>query len=251
MRAPLVDSQGNFGSPGNDPAAAMRYTECKMAPLAMEMVRDIDEDTVDFTPNYDGRSQEPTILPARFPNLLVNGCAGIAVGMATNIPPHNLREVADGVQWALEHPEATREELLEALLERIKGPDFPTKALIVGRQGIEQAYRTGRGSVTMRAVVDVDEDAKGRTRLVITELPYQVNPDNLALKIAELADSGKVQGIADVKDDTSRRTGQRLVVVLKRDAVARVVLNNLFKHTELQTNFAATCSRWSTACRAR
>src|SRR3954466_5789105 len=239
MRAPLVDSQGNFGSPGNDPAAAMRYTECRMAPLAIEMVRDIEQDTVDFSPNYDGRSQEPSILPARFPNLLVNGSAGIAVGMATNIPPHNLREVADGVQWALANPEATREELLEALLERIKGPDFPTKALIVGRQGIEQAYRTGRGSVTMRAVVDVDEDSKGRTILVITELPYQVNPDNLAMKIAELADSGKVQGIADVKDNTSARTGQQLIVVLKRDAVARVVLNNLFKHTELQTNFAA------------
>ncbi|QIK67913.1 DNA gyrase subunit A [Nocardioides sp. HDW12B] len=238
MRAPLVSSQGNFGSPGNDPAAAMRYTECKMAPLAMEMVRDIDEDTVDFTPNYDGRSQEPAILPARYPNLLVNGSAGIAVGMATNIPPHNLREVADGVQWALAHPEATREELLEALLERVKGPDFPTKALIVGRHGIDQAYRTGRGSVQMRAVVDVDEDARGRTQLVITELPYQVNPDNLAMKIAELADSGKIQGIADVKDNTSHRTGQQLIVVLKRDAVARVVLNNLFKHTELQTNFA-------------
>jgi DNA gyrase subunit A len=239
MRAPLVDSQGNFGSPGNDPAAAMRYTECKMAPLAMEMVRGIDEETVDFVPNYDGRSEEPSILPARFPNLLVNGSAGIAVGMATNIPPHNLREVAEGVQWALAHPEAEREELLDALLQRIKAPDFPTRALIVGRQGIEQAYRTGRGSVTMRAVVEVDEDKRGRTQLVITELPYQVNPDNLAMKIAELADSGKVQGIADVKDNTSARTGQQLIVVLKRDAVARVVLNNLYKHTELQTNFAA------------
>src|SRR5690349_3985981 len=239
MRNPLVDSQGNFGSPGNDPAAAMRYTECKMAPLAMEMVRDIEQDTVDFAPNYDGRSQEPGILPARFPNLLVNGSAGIAVGMATNIPPHNLREINEGVQWALAHPDATREELLDALLERIKGPDFPTHGLIVGRQGIDQAYRTGRGSITMRAVIDVEEDAKGRTQLVITELPYQVNPDNLALKIAELADSGRIQGIADVKDNTSARTGQRLIVVLKRDAVARVVLNNLFKHTELQTNFAA------------
>ena len=239
MRAPLVDGQGNFGSPGNDPAAAMRYTECRMAPLALEMVRDIDEDTVDFTPNYDGRSQEPTILPARFPNLLVNGSAGIAVGMATNIPPHNLREVAQGVLWALQHPDATREELLEALLARVKGPDFPMGALIVGQQGIEQMYRTGRGSVTMRAVVDVDEDAKGRTILSITELPYQVNPDNLAEKIADLAISGKVQGIADVRDDSSGRTGQRLVVVLKRDAVARVVLNNLLKHTELQTNFSA------------
>ncbi|NYD39977.1 DNA gyrase subunit A [Nocardioides panaciterrulae] len=239
MRAPLVQGQGNFGSPGNDSAAAMRYTECRMAPLAMEMVRDIDEETVDFQPNYDGRSQEPVVLPARIPNLLVNGSAGIAVGMATNIPPHNLREVAEGAKWALEHPDATREELQDALIERIKGPDFPNGALIVGRQGIEQAYRTGRGSVTQRAVIEVDEDSKGRTCLVITELPYMVNPDNLALKIAELADSGKVQGISDVRDDTSDRTGQRLVIVLKRDAVARVVLNNLLKHTELQTNFSA------------
>jgi DNA gyrase subunit A len=239
MRAPLIHGQGNFGSPGNDPAAAMRYTECRMAPLAMEMVRDIGEDTVDFQANYDGRSQEPTILPSRFPNLLVNGSAGIAVGMATNIPPHNLREVAEGAVWALENPDATREELQDALVERIKGPDFPNAALIVGRDGIEQTYRTGRGSITQRAVIEVDEDAKGRTCLVITELPYMVNPDNLALKIAELADSGRVQGIADVRDDTSSRTGQRLVVVLKRDAVARVVLNNLLKHTELQTNFSA------------
>ncbi|WP_420813431.1 DNA gyrase subunit A [Nocardioides albidus] len=239
MRAPLVQGQGNFGSPGNDSAAAMRYTECRMAPLAMEMVRDIEKETVDFQPNYDGRSEEPVVLPARFPNLLVNGSAGIAVGMATNIPPHNLREVAAGAQWALEHPDATREELQDALIERIKGPDFPNGALIVGHQGIEQAYRTGRGSITQRAVIEVDEDNRGRTCLVITELPYMVNPDNLALKIAELADSGKVQGISDVRDDTSDRTGQRLVVVLKRDAVARVVLNNLLKHTELQTNFSA------------
>ncbi len=239
MRAPLIHGQGNFGSPGNDSAAAMRYTECRMAPLALEMVRDISEDTVDFQPNYDGRSQEPVVLPSRYPNLLVNGSAGIAVGMATNIPPHNLREIADGATWALDHPEATREELQDALVERIKGPDFPNGALIVGRQGIEQAYRTGRGSVTQRAVIEIDEDAKGRTCLSILELPYMVNPDNLALKIADLADTGKVQGIADVRDDSSGRTGQRLVVVLKRDAVARVVLNNLLKHTELQTNFSA------------
>ena len=239
MRAPLIQGQGNFGSPGNDAAAAMRYTECRMAPLALEMVRDIGEETVDFQPNYDGRSEEPTVLPARYPNLLVNGSAGIAVGMATSIPPHNLREVAAGAQWALEHPDASREELQDALVERIKGPDFPNGALIVGTQGIEQAYRTGRGSITQRAVIEIDEDAKGRTCLSITELPYMVNPDNLALKIAELADSGRVQGIADVRDDSSGRTGQRLVVVLKRDAVARVVLNNLLKHTELQTNFSA------------
>lgn len=239
MRAPLIQGQGNFGSPGNDAAAAMRYTECRMDPLALEMVRDIEQDTVDFQPNYDGRSQEPTVLPSRYPNLLVNGSAGIAVGMATNIPPHNLREVAAGAQWALDHPDASREELQDALVERIKGPDFPNGATIVGREGIEQAYRTGRGSVTQRAVIEVDEDRSGRTVLVITELPYMVNPDNLALKIAELADSGRVQGIANVQDDSSGRTGQRLVVVLKRDAVARVVLNNLLKHTELQTNFSA------------
>lgn len=238
MRMPLVDSNGNFGSPGNDPAAAMRYTECKLAPLSMEMVRDIDEDTVDFKDNYDGRSQEPTVLPARFPNLLINGSAGIAVGMATNIPPHNLREVAAGAQWHLEHPEASQEELLDALIERIKGPDFPTGALVVGRKGIEEAYRTGRGSITMRAVVEVEE-IQNRQCLVVTELPYQVNPDNLAQKIADLVKDSKIGGIADVRDETSSRTGQRLVIVLKRDAVAKVVLNNLYKHTELQTNFGA------------
>jgi DNA gyrase subunit A len=238
MRYPLVDGQGNFGSQGNDPAAAMRYTECKMAQLAMEMVRDIDEDTVDFKANYDGKTQEPVVLPARFPNLLVNGSTGIAVGMATNIPTHNLREVASAVQWALEHPEATSEELLEAAMERIKGPDFPNGALIVGRKGIEDAYRTGRGSVTMRAVVEIEEDPKtGRNQLVVTELPYMVNPDNLSLKIAELVNSGKLNGIADIRDDSSARTGQRLVIVLKRDAQPRVVLNNLYKHTQLQDTF--------------
>jgi DNA gyrase subunit A len=237
MRYPLVAGQGNFGSPGNDPAAAMRYTECKMAPLAMEMVRDITEDTVDFKPNYDGKEQEPVVLPARFPNLLVNGSTGIAVGMATNIPTHNLREVAAAVQWALEHPEATAAELLEAAMERVSGPDFPNGALIVGRQGIEDAYRTGRGSVTMRAVVDIDEDRSGRTNLVVTELPHMVNPDNLALKIAELVNTGKLNGISDIRDNTSARTGQQLVIVLKRDAQPRVVLNNLYKHTQLQDTF--------------
>ncbi|MFF2030475.1 DNA gyrase subunit A [Arthrobacter sp. NPDC058192] len=238
MRYPLALGQGNFGSPGNDGAAAPRYTETKMAPLAMEMVRDIDEETVDFQDNYDGKNQEPTILPARFPNLLVNGSSGIAVGMATNIPPHNLREVADGVQWYLQNPTASREELLEELLLRIKGPDFPTGATILGHKGIEDAYRTGRGSITMRAVVSVEE-LQGRTCLVVTELPYQANPDNLAIKIAELVRDGKISGIADLRDETSGRTGQRLVIVLKRDAVAKVVLNNLYKHTQLQDNFAA------------
>ncbi len=236
LRYPLVDGNGNFGSPGNDPAAAMRYTECRLAPLAMEMLRDIDKETVDFSPNYDGRAREPDVLPARFPNLLVNGSAGIAVGMATSIPPHNLREVAAGVRWYLEHPEASSEELLDALLERIKGPDFPTGGLIVGRRGIEDAYRTGRGSVTMRSVVEVEE-INGRTCLVVNELPYQVNPDNLALKIADLVKDGKVAGIADVRDEGNERLGQRLVVVLKRDAIAKVVLNNLYKHTQLQDTF--------------
>ncbi|HEY5981571.1 MAG TPA: DNA gyrase subunit A [Microlunatus sp.] len=237
MRYPLVAGQGNFGSPGNDKAAAMRYTECRMAQLAMEMVRDIGENTVDFKPNYDGKELEPVVLPARFPNLLVNGSTGIAVGMATNIPTHNLREVASAVQWSLEHPEASAEELLEASLERVKGPDFPNGALIVGRKGIEDAYRTGRGSVIMRAVVDIEEDRGGRTLLVVTELPHMVNPDNLALKIAELVNTGKLSGIADIRDDTSARTGQRLVIVLKRDAQPRVVLNNLYKHTQLQDTF--------------
>ena len=238
MRYPLVDGNGNFGSRGNDPAAAMRYTECRMAPLAMELLRDIDKETVDFSPNYDGRSQEPDVLPSRYPNLLVNGSAGIAVGMATNIPPHNLREVADGVRWYLDNYGASDEDLLEALIERVKGPDFPTAGLIVGRKGIEEAYRTGRGSITMRAVVEVEE-IQGRTCLVVTELPYQVNPDNLALKIADGVKEGKLDGIADVRDETSGRTGQRLVIVLKRDAVAKVVLNNLYKHTQLQETFGA------------
>nr|WP_270416826.1 DNA gyrase subunit A [Bifidobacterium pseudolongum] len=238
MRYLLVDGQGNFGSPGDDPAAAMRYTECRMATLAMELVRDIDKDTVDFVPNYDGKTQEPTVLPARFPNLLVNGSSGIAVGMATNIPPHNMREVADGVHWALDHPEATREELLDALIERIKGPDFPTGATILGHKGIEQAYRTGRGLITMRAVVNTEE-IKGRMCLVVTELPYQVNPDRLVVSIREAVRDGKIQGIADMRDETSGRTGQRLVLVLKRDAVPKVVLNNLYKHSQLQQTFGA------------
>lgn len=237
MRHKLVQGQGNFGSQGNDGAAAMRYTECKMAPLAMEMVRDIDQDTVDFQPNYDNKETEPVVLPARFPNLLVNGSSGIAVGMATNIPTHNLCEINEAVQWSLTHPEASQEELLEACMERIKGPDFPGGALIVGRQGIEDAYRTGRGSVTMRAVIDMEEDKKGRQCLVVTELPYMCNPDNLATKIADLVNSGRINGIADIRDDSSARTGQRLVIVLKRDAQPRVVMNNLYKHTALQDTF--------------
>ncbi len=238
MRYPLAAGQGNFGSPGNDGAAAPRYTETRMAPLSMEMVRDIDENTVDFQDNYDGRTEEPSILPSRFPNLLANGSVGIAVGMATNIPPHNLREISDAATWHLTHPEASDEELLEACMERIKGPDFPTGAQILGTRGINDAYRTGRGSITMRSVVAVEEQ-NGRTALIVTELPYQVNPDNLAMKIAELVKEGKIAGIADIRDETSGRTGQRLVIVLKRDAVAQVVLNNLYKHTQLQESFGA------------
>ncbi len=237
MRLPLVSGQGNFGSQGNDKAAAMRYTECKLASPAAEMVREIEQDTVDFKPNYDNRESEPVVLPSRFPNLLVNGSTGIAVGMATNIPPQNLREINDAVQWSLENPDASKEELLEAAIARIQGPDFPGGALIVGRSGIEDAYRTGRGSVTMRAVMDLEEDSKGRTLIAITELPYMTNPDSLALKIAELVNTGKLTGIADVRDDTSARTGLRLVIVLKRDAQPRVVMNNLYKHTQLQDTF--------------
>ena len=238
LRYPLVDGNGNFGSPGNDPAAAMRYTEARLAPIAMEMMRDIDEDTVNFSPNYDGRSQEPDVLPSRFPNLLVNGSAGIAVGMATNIPPHNLREIGEAVIYALEHPDMAAPDLLNHMLTIVKGPDFPTKALIVGRGGIEDAYRTGRGSITMRAVVNVEEINK-RTCLVVTELPYQVNPDNLALKIAELVKDGKIKGIADVRDEGNERLGQRLVIVLQSYAIPKVILNNLYKQTQLQDTFGA------------
>ncbi|AGL13519.1 DNA gyrase subunit A [Actinoplanes sp. N902-109] len=239
LRYPLIDGNGNFGSPGNDPPAAMRYTESKLSPLAMEMLRDIDEDTVDMQDNYDGRAKEPTILPARFPNLLVNGSEGIAVGMATKIPPHNLREIAGAVQWCLDNPDVDEATTLDALLEIVKGPDFPTKGLIVGQQAIQDAYRTGRGSIRMRAVVEVEEDSRGRPCLVVTELPYQVNPDNLAERVAELVKEGKLTGIADIRDESSGRTGMRLILVLKRDAVAKVVLNNLYKHTQLQETFGA------------
>ena len=238
MRYPLIDGQDNFGSPGNDGAAAMRYTEARLTPLAMEMLRDIDEETVDFIPNYDGKTQEPTVLPARVPNLLINGSGGIAVGMATNIPPHNLNEVADAVFWALEHPDADDEATLAACMECVKGPDFPTYGLIVGSQGIKDAYTTGRGSIRMRSVVAIEEN-KGTTTLVVTELPYQVNPDNLILSIAEQVREGKLKGISKIEDQSSDRVGMRIVITLRRDAVAKVVLNNLYKHSQLQTSFGA------------
>lgn len=239
LRYPLVDGQGNFGSPGNDPPAAMRYTEARLTPLAMEMLREIDEETVDFIPNYDGRVQEPTVLPSRFPNLLANGSGGIAVGMATNIPPHNLRELADAVFWALENHDADEEETLAAVMGRVKGPDFPTAGLIVGSQGTADAYKTGRGSIRMRGVVEVEEDSRGRTSLVITELPYQVNHDNFITSIAEQVRDGKLAGISNIEDQSSDRVGLRIVIEIKRDAVAKVVINNLYKHTQLQTSFGA------------
>src|SRR5271156_1643177 len=239
LRYPLVDGQGNFGSPGNDPPAAMRYTEARLTPLAMEMLREIDEETVDFIPNYDGRVQEPTVLPSRFPNLLANGSGGIAVGMATNMPPHNLRELGEAVFWALDNYDADEEATLTAVMERIKGPDFPTAGLIVGSQGIADAYKTGRGSIRMRGVVAVEEDSRGRTSIVITELPYQVNHDNFITSIAEQVRDGRMTGIANVEDQGSDRVGIRIVVELKRDAIAKVVLNNLYKHTQLQTSFGA------------
>ena len=238
MRYPLVDGQGNFGSRGNDGPAAMRYTECRLTPLAMEMVRDIRENTVDFVPNYDGKRTEPTVLPARVPNLLMNGSGGIAVGMATNIPPHNLRELADAIFWCLENPEADEATTLEAVMEYVKGPDFPTAGQIVGKKGIHDAYTTGRGSIMMRGVANIEEE-HGRPQIVITELPYQVNPDNLAETIADHKESGKIKGIANVVDASSDRVGMRIIVPLRRDAVPRVVLNNLYKHTQLQTTFGA------------
>ncbi|MBF6272881.1 MULTISPECIES: DNA gyrase subunit A [Nocardia] len=239
LRYPLVDGQGNFGSRGNDGAAAMRYTECRLTPLAMELLREIDHETVDFTPNYDGRSQEPVVLPSRVPNLLMNGSNGIAVGMATNIPPHNLNELADAIYWALDNYDADEETTLAACMERVKGPDFPTYGLIVGSQGIHDAYTTGRGSIRMRGVVEIEEDNRGRTTIVITELPYQVNTDNFINSIAEQVKDGKIAGISDIHDESSDRAGMRIVVTVKRDAVAKVVLNNLYKHTQLQTSFGA------------
>ncbi|WP_040787728.1 DNA gyrase subunit A [Nocardia paucivorans] len=239
MRYPLVDGQGNFGSRGNDGAAAMRYTECRLTPLAMEMLREIDHETVDFIPNYDGKTQEPVVLPSRVPNMLMNGSNGIAVGMATNIPPHNLTELAEAIYWALDNHDADEETTLAACMERVKGPDFPTAGLIVGTQGIQDAYTTGRGSIRMRGVVEIEEDSRGRTTIVITELPYQVNTDNFINAIAEQVKDGRIAGVADIHDESSDRVGLRIVVTVKRDAVAKVVLNNLYKHTQLQTSFGA------------
>ena len=232
LRYPVVDGHGNFGSVDGDPPAAYRYTEARLAAIAMELLRDIDAETVDFVPNFDGHEQEPVVLPSRFPNLLVNGAGGIAVGMATNIPPHNLGEVIDGVVHYLDHPDATPQELMKL----IKGPDFPTGAAILGKQGIVDAYTTGRGSIKVRAITHIEETNQGRQRIVVTELPYQVNKARLAEKIADLATSGRIKDIADVRDESSRQ-GMRLVIPLKRAANPQVVLNQLYKHTQLQDNF--------------
>ncbi|MGX9707002.1 DNA gyrase subunit A [Laceyella tengchongensis] len=231
-RYPLVDGHGNFGSIDGDPPAAMRYTEARMAPITMEMLRDIQKDTIDFGPNYDGQQEEPLVLPARFPNLIVNGASGIAVGMATNIPPHNLREVIDGILLLLENPEATVDDLMKI----IKGPDFPTGGIILGYDGIRKAYRTGRGSIQIRAKTRIEEAGNGKMRIIIEELPYQVNKAKLVEKIADLVRDKKIEGITDLRDE-SDRNGMRVVVELRRDVNPRVVLNNLFKHTSLQTSF--------------
>ena len=235
MRYTLVDGQGNFGSAGDDPPAAMRYTECRMMPLAMEMVRDIDKDTVDFVPNYDGRTQEPTVLPARFPNLLVNGSSGIAVGMATNIPPHNLTEVINACICILENPEAE----LADLMDYIKGPDFPTKGIIMGRSGIRAAYATGRGKITVRARTEFEEFGQNRERIIVTELPYQVNKRQLIANMAEQVRDKRLEGISDIRDETDRN-GMRVVIELKKDANPQVVLNRLFAQTQMQTTFGVT-----------
>jgi DNA gyrase subunit A len=235
LRAPLIDGHGNFGSIDGDPAAAQRYTEARLAPIALELLRDIEAETVDFVPNYDGYEVQPVVLPSRFPNLLVNGSGGIAVGMATNMPPHNLGEVIDAVVHFIDHPESKPKDLMKF----IKGPDFPTGAVIIGRDGIKDAYDTGRGSIKVRAVSTIEEASNGRQRIVITELPYQVNKARLAEKVADLVKAGRLKDVVDVKDHSSGREGMRLVIELKRGANPQVVLNQLHKHTQLQDSFGA------------
>src|SRR5512141_3095571 len=236
MRAPLVDGQGNFGSVDGDPPAAQRYTEARLTRLGASMMEDIDKDTVDYQPTYDDSSVEPTVLPTVLPNLLVNGAAGIAVGMATNIPPHNLGEVVDGLTFLLQNQDLTPDERLEGLIARIPGPDFPTAGCIMGRAGIESAYRTGRGSVIMRARAEIETRKGDRESIVVSEIPYQVNKARLIEKIAELARDERIRGIQDVRDESDRQ-GMRIVVDVKKGEPAQVVLNNLYKHTPLQDTF--------------
>ncbi|WP_340296057.1 DNA gyrase subunit A [Staphylococcus coagulans] len=232
-RYPLVDGQGNFGSMDGDGAAAMRYTEARMTKLALELLRDINKDTIDFIDNYDGNEREPSVLPSRFPNLLVNGASGIAVGMATNIPPHNMREVIDGVLSLSHNPDIT----INELMENIQGPDFPTAGLILGKSGIRRAYETGRGSIIMRAKAEIESRGGGRERIVVTEIPFQVNKARMIEKIAELVRDKKIEGITDLRDETSLRTGVRIVIDIRKDANSSVILNNLYKQTPLQTSF--------------
>src|SRR5687767_13898360 len=242
MRYPLVDGQGNFGSIDGDPPAAMRYTEARLEALSDDVMTDLDKETVDFTPNYDETTEEPTVLPAPIPNLLVNGSSGIAVGMATNVPPHNLREVIDGVIWAIEKEQETgiklsKEEKLRGLMEHVKGPDFPTGALVVGRSGINAAHRTGRGAILMRARASIEHAKKGdKQSIIVTEIPYQVNKATLIKKIADLVGDKVIEGISDLRDESDRE-GMRIVIELKRGEVPEVILNNLYKHTQLQQSF--------------
>jgi DNA gyrase subunit A len=231
-RYPLVDGHGNFGSVDGDGAAAMRYTEVRMTPLAMEMLKDIEKETVDFMPNFDETLKEPVVLPSKFPNLLVNGSSGIAVGMATNIPPHNLKEVIDGLIMLIDNEEISIDELMKV----IKGPDFPTGGIIMGKEGIKKSFKTGRGKLTIRAVAEIEENSKGKRSIIVTEIPYQVNKANLIEKIAELARDKKIEGISDLRDESDRE-GMRIVIELKRDANPNVILNNLYKHTQMQITF--------------
>ncbi len=236
MRAPLVDGQGNFGSVDGDPAAAMRYTECRLTRLGASMMADIEKETVDFQPTYDDSSVEPVVLPTVLPNLLVNGSSGIAVGMATNIPPHNLGEVVDGLVFLVENQDLTPDERLEGVMARIHGPDFPTAGFICGRAGIKEAYKTGRGQVIMRARAEIETRKGDKESIVITEITYQVNKANLIKKIAELSNEKRIEGIVDVRDE-SDRDGMRIVVDVRKGESTQVILNNLYKHTQLQDSF--------------
>ncbi len=233
MRYPLVDGQGNFGSIDGDDAAAMRYTEARLTPIAVEMLADLDKETVDFMPNYDSTLQEPKVLPGKFPNLMCNGTSGIAVGMATSIPPHNLREIAQAIVRVIDKPDTTNDDLLSI----VPGPDFPTGGIIIGHEGIRDAYRNGRGHIQVRAKAQVEHMKNGRESLVVTELPYQVNKANLLEKIADLVRDKRHEGISDLRDE-SDRDGMRIVIELKRDAQTEVVLNQLFQHTTMQTTFS-------------
>ena len=233
MRYPLVDGHGNFGSIDGDGAAAQRYTEARMSPFSLQMLRDIDKDTVDFIPNFDGEEKEPVVLPSRYPNLLVNGSNGIAVGMATSIPPHNLGEVIDATVKIIDNPEVSIDELMKI----VKGPDFPTGAQILGKSGIRDAYRTGQGKIKVRAICEIEETNRGKSQIIVSEIPYAVNKARLIEKIAELIKLKKIDGISDIRDESSRE-GMRIVIELKRDANPQITLNQLYKHTQLQDNFS-------------